>query len=84
MFSLIWQTLARAMFTGLWKQADSSERPAIANALHRILLQLTTIPDIAGESRDRGRRIIHEAPLGMIYRVDSQKMRVRILAVWTF
>jgi len=36
------------------------------------------------ESRYGDRRIIHEAPLGLLYRVDVERMRVRILAVWTY
>jgi hypothetical protein len=66
----------------LWLQA--TDRNAIAQASHRIDQVLKTNPELQGESREKGRRILLEPPLGILFRVDSQARIVYVLSVWQF
>ena len=84
MFSLIWQPNSQLMFIGMWMTAGAAMRRRIAQAVQRIILQLSADPQNAGESRDRGRRVMREAPVGVLFKVDAKRMRVRILQIWEY
>ncbi len=84
MFSIIWKHVARMGFLALFGAADSEKRKALLLALQRIMLELTADPENAGESRNRGRRIVHAAPLAAMIRVDRNRMRVVLLRVWEY
>jgi hypothetical protein len=53
-------------------------------ASRRVDQQLHLTPQEQGESRDAGSRILFEAPLGIIYKVDEEKKLVRILRAWMY
>jgi predicted RNA polymerase sigma factor len=67
-----------------WLAADSAVRQAITRASHRIDSELQFDPESKGESREKGRRILHEAPLGVIFRVDRSSHCVFVLHVWSY
>ena len=41
-------------------------------------------PYDCGESRDGDHRIMLVAPLGVLFRIDHQTRKVRVLSVWSF
>ena len=84
MFSLIWDRATQSEFARFWLRADTIQRQAIARSIQRIILELSANPQSAGESRDRGRRILLEAPVGVLFKVDAKRMRVRILQIWEY
>lgn len=60
------------------------DRAAVARAAHVLDQRLARDPANVGESRPGGRRIAHEAPLGLLYRVDAASRTVHVLRVWLF
>jgi hypothetical protein len=64
--------------------ADSQQRQAITDATHQIDQQLQADPANQGESRPKGRRVLLVAPLGVLFRVDTQRSIVRIMQVWQY
>jgi hypothetical protein len=53
------------------------------HATHRIDEVLRLNPG-AGETCDRGRRILVELPLVVLYKVETQNQRVSVLTVWRY
>jgi plasmid stabilization system protein ParE len=84
MFTVRWKRSAQNELTSLWVEADSEQRRAITRAAQAIDHQLQTDPSNQGESRPNGRRILFTPPLGILFRVDSQRSVVRVLQVWRF
>ncbi len=68
----------------IWTQADSTVRQKITTATHQIDLLLQSDPMNVGESRPQGRRILHQAPLGITFEVRPSQSLVRVLHVWGF
>jgi hypothetical protein len=83
-FEVRWKRAARDELARIWVQADGGTRQAITRASHQIDYQLQYAPETQGESRPKGRRIFHAAPLGVIFRVDRQNQRVFVLHVWIY
>jgi hypothetical protein len=81
-FTVLWVPGAEQRLAELW--LSSSERDAVTAASHIIDQNLQLDPLSQGESRPGGRRILFEAPLGVIYRVEEQDSIVRVLHVWLF
>lgn len=81
-FTVIWKPEAERRLTRLWLAAP--DRKAITDAANRIDQLLENNPQERGESRDGGRRILLEAPLGVFFRVDSQSHQVWVIGVWRF
>jgi mRNA-degrading endonuclease RelE of RelBE toxin-antitoxin system len=83
-FEVRWKRAARDELTKLWLDAQPATRKSITKASHQLDYELQYAPDTKGESRDKGRRIFHVSPLGVIFRVDEEAQRVFILHVWLF
>ena len=83
-YLVIWSQVALDGITAAWVAAPSELRGAILKAWHRIDDELASNPEDLGESRDEGRRIWFESPLGVVFKVDADKKEVRLLQVWTF
>lgn len=66
----------------LWVAADSTARTKITKSTNEIDSRLSQNPLDQGESRPGGRRIVFEAPLAVIFRVDGNL--VTVLHVWRF
>jgi hypothetical protein len=81
-YTVLWVPGAEQRLAELWM--DATDRDAITKASHAIDQQLKTDPLNQGESRPRGRRVLFESPLGVLYRVEEQDMIVRVYHVWLF
>ena len=82
MFSVRWKRSARDRLAEIWMRAN--DRSAIASAANKIDTLLRTSPETRGESRDGGRRILIESPLGVVFQVKPQDHIVHVLSVWRF
>jgi hypothetical protein len=67
-----------------WEQADEDLREAILQATHVVNLRLHENPHEDGESRDGQTRILFQAPLGVLYKVNEAKKLVVIVRSWAF
>ena len=79
-YTVIWTPNAEGMLAELW--LNSAHRQAVTAASHAIDQQLRIDPDQQGESRDQGRRILLETPLGVLFRVLPADRIVYVLTVW--
>jgi hypothetical protein len=79
-YTVDWVPRAEQELAALWMDAQS--RDAVTRASHRIDQLLRHDPEQAGESRPRGRRILFELPLGVVFRVYPDRRLVRVLHVW--
>ena len=84
MFRVEWRPSALNDLTTLWTGSGSGQRRAITAAAHAIDRRLQVDPHNQGESRPNGRRVFFAPPLGVLFRVDSQRSLVHILRVWLF
>lgn len=83
-FLVIWSQVALDAITAAWIAAPSELRNGILKAWRRIDDELANNPEELGESRQDGRRIWFEFPLGVLFKVEAEKKEVRLLQVWTF
>jgi hypothetical protein len=67
-----------------WNQADEQQQRAIFSASHQIDEELKIDPHKKGESRPGRKRVLFQAPLAVLYRVDHSRKLVRIIRTWTF
>jgi mRNA-degrading endonuclease RelE of RelBE toxin-antitoxin system len=81
-YTVDWLPAAEQELTELWLSA--ADRDAITRASHRMDQRLRADPQNEGESRADGRRILFDAPLGIIYRVLANEHRVVVSHVWKF
>jgi hypothetical protein len=79
-FTVTWSNNSAGKLARLWMQG--SDRRAIARAANMIDRQLGVDPLKAGESRSGSRRIMHEAPLGVIFSVSEADRTVVVLDIW--
>jgi hypothetical protein len=56
----------------------------MTSSTHKLDDRLQHNPLSEGESRERGRRVAFESPLGIVFEVDAEKKKVRVLNVWRF
>ena len=82
MFQVQWSETALDEIAEIWMRA--ADRPAITAAVERIDQRLAKDPADQGESRERGRRLILEPPLGLTFRVRPHDRTVIVLHVWSF
>ena len=81
-YQVFWVPDAEQDLAAIWLDAD--DRRQVTNAAHAIDSTLQIDPESAGESRDEGRRIFWEPPLGVIFVVSEPDRRVSVLNVWRF
>jgi hypothetical protein len=79
MFTVVWVRSALDELATLWNAAESSDRTAITSAANRIDNLLSKNPYEQGESRPKGRRILIDLPLVVIYEIREQDRMVRVL-----
>ena len=73
-----WTKTARAQLTTVW--LDAANWNGVTSASHQIDQILARNPHSAGESRDRGRRLLIVPPLMVVYRVIDAKQIVRVVS----
>ena len=81
-FTVVWKPEAERRLATIW--TDAIERDAVTRAADVIDRALKNHPESLGESRNNGRRIHHEPPLGVIFRVSSADRMVTVLTVWSY
>ena len=81
-YAVVWNEVAERRLTHLW--LGSRMRHAIKEAADRIDAALQRDPHNCGESREAGRRVMHEAPLGVMFTIDDSQRQVHVEAVWQF
>jgi len=81
-FTVVWKKEAERRLANIW--TDSADRNAVTRAAAAIDRTLKISPEHLGESRNKGRRIWLEDPLGVIFRVSPSDRMVTVLTVWTF
>lgn len=81
-FTVLWSRSAEAKLADLW--LHTSDRDVLSRAAATIDAVLRNDAHLAGESRTRGRRILHEPPLGIIFEVHLADRRVLVVEVWRF
>jgi hypothetical protein len=79
-----WIPSALNELADLWLKGSPPERQAISRATQEIDSLLRVDPDNSGESRSEGRRILLDAPLGVIFKHESLDRKVRVLKVWGY
>ena len=63
---------------------QAPDRRGVSQAADKLDQRLGRDAQFAGESRHAGRRILHEAPLGVIFSVNEQDRVVLVLDVWLY
>ena len=81
-YLVIWKPRAEQRLEELWNSALDPDR--ILNAAIELARRLRADPDSEGESRDRGRRIAFEPPLGVYFRVIPESETVIVFQVWDY
>ncbi len=81
-FTVVWKPEAERRLATIWTNAG--DRNAIARAAGVIDRTLLSRPESVGESRNQGRRILLEPPLGVVYRVSPPDRTVTVLTVWAY
>ena len=81
-WTVVWQPEAERRLAELWM--NSNDRMAITQASHALDQALRRSPEIVGESRDMGRRILLVPPLAVIYTFQPEDRLVKVISVWQF
>jgi hypothetical protein len=81
-YDIVWDIKAYRKLEQIWDEATPIG-PAV-DAFDEIERRLRLTPTEEGESRAQGRRILHVAPLGIIFRVNDRLKEVHVLDVWMF
>jgi hypothetical protein len=81
-FHVNWLPDAEQELADIWLQAP--DRPAVTQASHLIDRRLQKHPDLEGESRPDGQRILIVPPLAAVFQVFADDMRVDVIHVWRF
>ena len=84
MFSIYRSHTAQAPLRQAWEQGDDAFRQAICKASHFVDMRLRLAPGDEGESRAEEERILFQAPVGVLYQVDTDNKIVKILRSWAY
>lgn len=79
MFRLRWRRVALNQLAAIW--TDATDQNAVTVASHRIEQALRRDPLNEGEDRPNNRRVIFDAPLVVLYRVDTTANVVTVVGV---
>jgi hypothetical protein len=81
-FTVNWLSEAAEEYFELW--LDVERREAVSTSGATIDKTLSDRPSEVGESRSDDMRILFEAPLAALYRINLTKHRVDVVSVWYF
>lgn len=81
-FRVRWRKVARDQLTTVW--LGHPNQAGVTAAAHRIEQLLRRDPENVGEERPNGRRVIFDAPLVVLYRVDATANAVTVLGVSSY
>ena len=81
-YIVFWSPPALGDLLTIWERA--ADQDAIDRAVHRIDRLLAEEPEDRSESRDPGQRVLIEAPLTVVFRMDEARRMVIVVSVWHF
>ncbi|MEX2142804.1 MAG: hypothetical protein WD894_26345 [Pirellulales bacterium] len=81
-YTVLWTRNAESKLASLWMAAI--DREAVATAANIIDGALGSHAPDCGESRPGDRRILHEPPLAVIFRVSEADRKATVLDVWKY
>ncbi len=81
-YTVLWSEEAEARLANAWLLA--ADRESVTVAADQIDAKLKNDALEVGESRDGGRRIVHESPLGVVFSVDVENRKVLVLDMWVY
>ncbi len=81
-YTVIWKGEAERRLATLW--INATDRKALTDAANRIDVLLSRDPEHLGESREAGRRVLLDPPLGVVFSVLPDARTVLVLTVWAF
>ena len=79
-YTVVWEPTAESELAELWMRA--TDRDGVAWAADRIDALLLNNPQQRGEPHSGARRTLIVPPLGIIFKVEEDDRKVRVLAVW--
>jgi hypothetical protein len=82
MYHVRWTDRADSELADVWLSSESRMRPAINSAVAEMRRRLQKDPLSEGESREQGKRVSFEYPLGFSFRVESETLVV-VGHVWS-
>jgi len=81
MYRVVWTSIAKDHLWSVWTQSSDELNLSVVAAMRRADSILSAHPHDAGESRDRGRRVLMVDPATFVFRVLEAEQLVRILSV---
>jgi plasmid stabilization system protein ParE len=84
MFAVVWTNAALDELADIWVAATPALRDRIEAAVLRLGNQLASDPTAVGESRDGNRRVVFDAPIAIICRVETGSQSVLVTHVWRY
>jgi hypothetical protein len=81
-FTVTYKHSAEQELADLWLKAPG--RPLITAAANAVDALLRVDPNLKGESRADGTRVLFQPPLGVRFEVHEQDRIVEVLKVWRF
>jgi hypothetical protein len=79
-YTVIWTPEAENALATIWMQA--SDQQAVADASNAIDRRLRTSPERLGTDLGGGQRFLQVTPLVVIFTIEPDDCRVRVLEVW--
>ena len=79
-YTVVWTRNAEDLLAQVWLNA--SNRQEVRRATDEIDLLLHDDPELQGESRPNGRRMLLNNPVGVVYQVKPDDRVVEVLYVW--
>ncbi len=79
-YTVVWTPSAEQHLAVLW--LDSARRAEITKAADTLDKQLRINPELQGEQRNEGDRVLFNPPLGILFEITEEDRMVRVLAVW--
>jgi hypothetical protein len=79
-YTVTWAPEAESELARIWTQA--SDQQAVADASNTIDRRLRTSPERLGTDMGGGQRFLQVTPLVVIFTIEPDDCRVRVLEVW--
>lgn len=79
-YTVVWTRLAELRLAQIWLAAP--DRQAVTTAADQLDTLLRNDPQLVGESRDMGTRVLMAGPLTVYFDVSEADRRVLVWSVW--
>ena len=84
MYTVAWTDDALDDLTRHWMSATSEVRQEINDAMALLDRHLRANGPRLGESRAKGRRVLHVDPVAVLFQVSERDRLVTVIQAWTF